>query len=108
MRVGGDTVGDTDEGGDEEEKLDDEGAAGEGGERGEGLEGGHFDKCLITEQSLIGYHIGYQIIVLKLSPLILPTCLKSQGVSWEDAFRKPKTMHLVDLLPAVEWSMNFC
>ena len=104
MRVGGDTVGDTDEGGDEEEKLDNEGAAGEGGERGEGLEGGHFDKCLITEQSLIGY----QIIVLKLSPLILPTCLKSQGVSWEDAFRKPKTMHLVDLLPAVKWSMNFC
>ena len=59
MRVGGDTVGDIDEG-DEEEKLDNEGAAGEGGERGEGLEGGHFDKCLITEQSLIGYHIGYQ------------------------------------------------
>ena len=85
MRVGGDTVGDIDEG-DEEEKLDNEGAAGEGGERGEGLEGGHFDKCLITEQSLIGYHIGYQMIVLKLSPLILPTCLKSQEVSLEDAF----------------------
>ena len=77
MRVGGDTVGDTDEGGGEEEKLD---------LTGEGLEGGHFDKCLITEQSLIGYHIGYQMIVLKLSPLILPTCLKSQEVSLEDAF----------------------
>ena len=53
MRVGGDTVGDTDEGGDEEEKLDNEGAAGEGGERGEGLEGGHFDKSLSSHSLVI-------------------------------------------------------